>query len=182
MVTAEEKHQIMCGRCRFKFAYRNRDACPRCQTPIVNMTGALLLHYTYYHCTRNKDRKCSQKCLSGAELDRQIDRFLERVQISERFRDYALKYLHELHEKEVGSRNAIIQSQQNAYKLCLAHIDNLVKLKTSPDNADGKRQHANSHASSLLLIQSAPFFANHVISLLAPISTTPAAFTTSNRR
>jgi DNA invertase Pin-like site-specific DNA recombinase len=139
MVTAEEKHQIMCGHCRFKFAYRNRDACPRCQTPIVNMACALFLHYTYYHCTRNKNRKCSQKCLSGTELDRQIDHFLGRVQISERFQGYALKYLHELHEKEVSSRNAIIETQQNAYKLCLAHIDNLVKLKTSPDNADGSR-------------------------------------------
>ena len=32
MVTAEEKHQMMCGTCRFKFAYRGREACPRCHT------------------------------------------------------------------------------------------------------------------------------------------------------
>ena len=60
MVTAEEKHQVMCGNCRFKFAYRKRDACPRCQTPIDTMTKPLFLHYTYYHCGKSKDPGCSQ--------------------------------------------------------------------------------------------------------------------------
>ena len=28
MVTAEEKHQVMCGNCRFKFAYRRSECLP----------------------------------------------------------------------------------------------------------------------------------------------------------
>lgn len=62
---------------------------------------------------------------------------MERIQISERFRDWAIKYLHELHEKESSSQNDIIQAQQKAYRECLGRIDNLVKLKTSSGNADG---------------------------------------------
>jgi len=138
MVTAEEKHQVMCGQCRFKFAYRHRDACPRCLTPIEKMTGALFLHYTYYHCTKKKKPTCAQKCVSGQELERQIDRYLERIQISERFKDWTIKYLHKLHEKESTSRNDIIEAQQKAYQLCLGRIDSLIKLKTSPGNADGR--------------------------------------------
>ncbi len=137
MVTAEEKRQLICSECRFKFAYQNRDACPHCKTPIEKMTGAIFLHYTYYHCTRNKNPSCVQKSVSGKELDRQIEGYLSRIQISERFKDWALKYLHELHEKESVSHNDIIQAQQNAYRECVRRIDNLVKLKTSPDNADG---------------------------------------------
>ena len=34
-------------------------------------------------------------------------------------------------------RNAAIQNQQKAYQDCLKRIDNLVKLKTSPQNVDG---------------------------------------------
>jgi hypothetical protein len=75
--------------------------------------------------------------VSGKELDRQIDDYLARIQISERFRDWAVKYLHELHEKESASRNDVIQAQQKAYRDCLERIDNLVKLKTSSGNADG---------------------------------------------
>ena len=46
MVTAEEKHQLMCGNCRFKFAYRGRDSCPRCGTSIEKMEKPQFLHYT----------------------------------------------------------------------------------------------------------------------------------------
>ncbi|MBI3418004.1 MAG: recombinase family protein [Verrucomicrobia bacterium] len=137
MVTAEEKHQMMCGNCRFKFAYRKRTACPRCKTPIEKMVNPLFLRYCYYHCSKSNRPQCRQKCVSEGELEKQIDAHLARIQISERFRDWALKYLHELHEKESTSRNDIIQSQQTAYQECLRRIDNLVKLKTSPGNADG---------------------------------------------
>jgi DNA invertase Pin-like site-specific DNA recombinase len=137
MVTAEEKHQIICSQCRFKFACRNRTACPRCETPMEKMKAPLFLHYSYYHCTKKKNPGCSQKCVSGKELERQIDDYLARIHISERFRDWALKYLHELHEKESASRNDIIQAQQKAYRECLRRIDNLVKLKTSSSNSDG---------------------------------------------
>ncbi|MEA2715249.1 MAG: hypothetical protein QOG91_277, partial [Candidatus Parcubacteria bacterium] len=95
------------------------------------------LHYTYYHCTKAKDPKCAHKSVSATELDRQIDHYLSRIQISARFKDWALKYLHELHEQESASRNDIIQAQQKAYRDCLGRIDNLVKLKTSPSNAEG---------------------------------------------
>jgi hypothetical protein len=101
------------------------------------MKAPLFLHYSYYHCTKKKNPECSQKCVSGKELERQIDDYLARIHISRRFRDWAIKYLHELHEKESASRNDIIQAQQKAYRECLGRIDNLVKLKTSSSNSDG---------------------------------------------
>ncbi len=137
MVTAEEKHQVMCGKCRFKFAYRKRDACPRCETPIEKMTNPLFLHYTYYHCSKSKRPVCRQKCVSGREMEKQINERLARISISGRFKDYAIKYLHELNATESAARNDIIQSQQKAYQECLRRIDNLVKLKTSSGNTDG---------------------------------------------
>jgi DNA invertase Pin-like site-specific DNA recombinase len=137
MVTAEEKHQIICGNCRFKFAHRKRDSCPHCGTSMEEMSNPHFLHYSYYHCSRSKRPRCRQQYVSGAELEKQIDRYLARVQISVRFKDWAIKYLHELHEKESTSRNDIIAAQQKAYQQCLSEIDNLVKLKTSSSNADG---------------------------------------------
>jgi site-specific DNA recombinase len=139
MVTAEDKYQIICSECRHKFASRNRNACPRCEIPIEKMTGATFLYYTYYHCTKQKNRRCTQKSVSAPEMERQIDGYLARVQISERFKEWAIKYLHELHVKESSSRNDIIRSQQSAYRNCILRIDNLVKLKTAPGNADGSQ-------------------------------------------
>ena len=75
--------------------------------------------------------------MSGTGLEKQIDQYLARVQISERFKEWAVKYLHELHETDSTSRNDIVEAQQKAYQQCLIQIDNLVKLKTSSGNIDG---------------------------------------------
>lgn len=139
MVTAEEKHQVMCGHCRFKFAYRNRDACPRCETPIEKMVKPLFLQYTYYHCSKSRRPACPQQCVSGTELETQIGQHLARIHISEKFKDFCIKYLHELHAQESASQEAILQAHQKAYQECVQKIDNLVQLKTSPSNADGSQ-------------------------------------------
>jgi site-specific DNA recombinase len=136
-VTAEEKLQVICDTCRLKFAYRRRDDCPGCKTPIAEMSKPRFLHYTYYHCTRTKKRTCSQKSIKSGELEKQIVTYLNRIQISERFKTWAIKYLHELHRKETASRNDILRSQQQAYRDCVRQLDQLVKLKTSAHNADG---------------------------------------------
>jgi DNA invertase Pin-like site-specific DNA recombinase len=138
-VTAEEKHQAICGNCKFKFAYRKQNICPRCETPIEKMVNPLLLHYTYYHCSKSKRPMCFQKCVTGRELEKQINESLARICISKQFKEWAFKFLHELHEVETASLHEIIQSQQKAYQECVQEIDNLVKLKTAPSNADGSR-------------------------------------------
>lgn len=146
MVTAEEKHQLMCGHCRFKFAYRQRDNCPRCLTLIEKMSQPLFLHYSYYHCSKSRRPLCRQKCLSSQALDRQIDRQLARLQISTSFKQWAVKYLHELRAQETTARQDITHSRQNAYQQCLRRLEGLVKLQTSPGNADGSLLSAEEYA------------------------------------
>ena len=137
MVTAEEKHQLICSGCRYKFAYRTKDRCPRCHTLIEEMQTPTLLHYTYYHCTKRKDPHCTQGSIEAKSMEQQIDGYLSRIQISERFKHWAIKYLHEMYDQEVAARNDIILSQQRAYQDCLKRLDNLVTLKTSPQNTEG---------------------------------------------
>jgi hypothetical protein len=127
----------MCGNCKFKFACRNRDVCPRCKTTIKKMADPLFLHYTYYHCSRSRRPSCRQKCLSGPELEQQINERLAQISISVRFRDWAIKHLHELDAQEAQSQAEIVQAQEQAYRACLGQIEGLVSLKTSPGNRDG---------------------------------------------
>jgi site-specific DNA recombinase len=137
MVTAEEKHQLICGNCRFKFAYRHRDECPQCHLPIAKLTKPHFLRYVYYHCAKSKNPQCSQGSVGAAALEQQIAAYLSRIQISERVKAWALKFLGELHEQERTSRTDVIRSQQRAYDECLRRLDNLLKLQTSPENTDG---------------------------------------------
>jgi hypothetical protein len=115
-ITAEEKYQLICSQCHCKFAYRQKDRCPRCTTQIDQMKNPTFLHYTYYHCTKRKDPHCTQRSIEASALERQIDAYLSRIQISPRFRDWALANLHEYHEQEVQKRNEIVHSQQKAYQ------------------------------------------------------------------
>lgn len=137
MVTAHEKHQAICSHCRFKFACRNRGACPRCDTPVEKMTNPLFLHYTYYHCGKSKNPECSQKAVSRDELERQIKEYLSKIHISEKFKEWGIKYLRELHEMESRQSREATESRRKAYDDCLLRISNLVKLKTSAANSDG---------------------------------------------
>lgn len=137
-ITCEEKFQTICPICRLKFASMNKTKCPKCETQIEDMVNPTRLHYVYYHCGKSKDRNCDQGCLSEDKLIEQIDKYLESIKISERFKNWAIKRLNTAYDNEKISRNAAIDSFQENYKNCVKKIDNLMKLKISPQNSDNQ--------------------------------------------
>jgi len=137
MVTAEEKNQIICSSCKFKFSSNNRSECPKCKTSIEKMKNPTILYYVYYHCTKRINPDCAQGSVEVKNLEKQIDGYLSNVQISEEFKNWAIKYLKEESEKEVSSRENILASQRKAYNNCLKKLDNLFQLKISPLNNNG---------------------------------------------
>ena len=137
MITAEEKNQVICSTCKSKFSSNSRLDCPKCKTPIEKMKEPTILKYVYYHCTKRKTPRCTQGSIEVKDLEKQIDEYLSRIHISERFKNWAIKYLKEENEKESTSRETILSSQRKAYDSCLKKLDNLFKLKISPLNTDG---------------------------------------------
>ncbi len=136
-ITAEEKFQVICSNCKYKFASQNKEACPKCKTLIEEMKNPTLLHYTYYHCTKRKDPDCSQGSIRLEDLDKEFDKTLSRLQISERFKDWAIKYLNELSDKETEENVVTRKSLQVAVNDTESRLNNLLRLKISPQNADG---------------------------------------------
>ena len=137
-ITAEEKYQIICSTCRHKFSYLNKECCPKCKTELVKMTDPTRLHYVYYHCTKRKDPSCTQGSIEVKLLEEKLDKLLLRIQISERFKTWAIKYLNELNDAEVEDRKVIYKSIQEAIDDCNKRLDNLIKLKISPNNVNGE--------------------------------------------
>jgi DNA invertase Pin-like site-specific DNA recombinase len=137
MVTAEEKNQIICSNCKYKFSSNNRFECPKCRTPIDKMKKPTILHYVYYHCTKKINPNCTQGSTEVKELEKQIDFYLSNIHISEGFKNWAIKYLKEENEKETNSREWVFASQRKAYDNCLKKLNNLFQLKISPANSDG---------------------------------------------
>lgn len=137
MVTVDEKNQIICSSCKFKFSSNNRCECPKCKTPIEKMKNPKILKYVYYHCTKRKNPECTQGSIEVKELEKQIDEYLSNIHISERFKNWAIKYLKEENEKELSSRETILNSQRKTYDNCLKKLNNLFQLKISPLNTNG---------------------------------------------
>ncbi|MGQ9777901.1 MAG: recombinase family protein [Thermodesulfobacteriota bacterium] len=137
MVTAEEKNQIICPVCKFKFSSNNRVECPKCKTLIEKMEKPVILHYVYYHCTKKVNPNCSQGSIEVMELEKQISQCLDMIQISKDFKNWAIKYLKESNDQEIASRESLISSQRKAYDNCLKKLSNLFQLKISPLNYDG---------------------------------------------
>jgi len=137
MITAEEKNQIICPKCKYKFSSNNRFECPKCKTSIEKMKNPTILHYVYYHCTKRRNPNCTQGSVEAKELEKQIVRYLSNIQVSEVFKNWAIKYLKEENEKETSSKETILASQRKAYDNCLKKLDNLFQLKISPLNIKG---------------------------------------------
>lgn len=136
-ITAEDKLQCICTGCKKKFSCKTRDNCSYCGLLISEMSNPVILHYIYYHCTKRVNPKCTQGSITKEEFEKQVDKKLSKIQISERFKDWAIKYLNEANESETEDRNKVLTSLQEAYNDCVKRIDNLVKLKISPHNSDG---------------------------------------------
>ncbi len=137
MVTAEEKNQIICPECKFKFSSNNRFECPKCCTPIEKMRRPTILHYVYYRCTKKINPNCLQKSIEVKELEKQINQYLDNVHISEEFKNWAIQYLQEENKKEISSIKNIFTSQKKAYDNCVKKLENLFQLKISPLNSNG---------------------------------------------
>ena len=137
MVTAEEKWQLTCKNCKFKFSTHNTNICPRCNIAITEMKNPKLLHYIFYRCTKkNPTVKCAQRYVRLELLENQVDFLLTKIEIPESFKDWAIKYLNELHDQESKDQSAIAESVSVKYRDCLDRINNLIKLKISPMNSD----------------------------------------------
>ena len=145
MITKEEydKVQIILGRKgrpRLKthhFALTGLINCGECGCIITAETKSKYYpktnnaaSYTYYHCTRKKvNIKCHQKPIKEQDLENQIDNLLTKIQISEEFKNWALKYLHEVHEQEIDDRTVIYKSLQEAYNATQGKLDSLLDLR-----------------------------------------------------
>ncbi len=136
-VTVEEKNQIICPKCKYKFSTNKRNDCPRCKTLIEEMQRPTLLRYVYYHCTKRKRTTCSQRSIELTELETEMSELFAQIQISVGFKDWVIRGLKEAQETESEGRELILQSQRKAYDSCLRKLDNLLQLRISPLNSNG---------------------------------------------
>jgi DNA invertase Pin-like site-specific DNA recombinase len=166
MITEEEYDRVQFllgrkGRPRPKthvYAFTGLMRCGNCGAAIIvdekwkHQKNGNIHHYIYYRCSKKFNKKRGAKCLEKyVELDdfeNQIDQILSSIEIPQKFRDWALKYLHEINTNEAKSHESIIEAKHRRYETIVKQVDNLLLEYTSPDNA-GKQLITNEEYSKL---------------------------------
>jgi DNA invertase Pin-like site-specific DNA recombinase len=106
-VVGDEKWQIICGNCKKKFASQNKECCPFCGIKIEKMDKKKVLHYVYYHCTKKRNSRCSQKGVRVEDLETQIDDALKYINIGEKYMMWAIETLKDKTKEEVHTQKSI---------------------------------------------------------------------------
>lgn len=144
MITREEfdKVQFLLGKVstrpkEYDFALRGPISCGECgamitaEHKIKRQKNGKVHNYIYYHCTKRKEVKCSQKAIEEKVLEKQIATFLEGIEIPESFRTWAMSVLREQNKAEAETREKIMVTHRREYDKIAKKLDNLIDLRAA---------------------------------------------------
>ena len=172
MITAEEfnRVQFLLGKKgkqkphTHRFAFTGLVRCGSCGAMITAeekwkyQKNGKVHHYIYYHCTKKINPDCTEKSLELDEFSKQVDKRILKISISEKFKDWAIRYLHEVRQNEAISHEETLLSKHKKLENVVAQIDNLLLKYTSPENSEGEimtGEEYTRHRSALLKEKSA---------------------------
>jgi len=125
-----------------RFAFTGIMHCGNCgasitaEEKIKRQKNGNVHRYIYYRCTKRIDEKCPQKTIELSLLTAQADTIIRGLTISDKFKDWAIKYLHEVRQNEAQSNEQTLANKQTRLLEITKQLDNLLLRLTSPSNAD----------------------------------------------
>ncbi len=136
-VTCEEKYQIICPTCKTKFHKgKKTDECPNCHMKIEEMKDPKLLHYIFYHCTKRVHKDCSQGSITLENMEKEIDYKLQKFEIDQDYRDFAIDHLKELNTAEEQEQETLRDRLNKRLEETNWSINNLIRLRTRRENVN----------------------------------------------
>lgn len=129
---------------KHRFAFTGLMRCGNCgamitaEEKIKRQKNGNIHRYIYYRCTKQKDEKCQQRAVELSELSKQIDAEINKLTISEKFKDWAIRYLHEIRQTEAQTHEATLKSSERDHLRLIQQLDNLLLKYSSPENSEGQ--------------------------------------------
>ena len=129
---------------KHEFEFTGMMRCGSCSSAITaerrtkTQQNGNVHHYLYYHCTKRSTTPCHEKSIEEKELWRQVDFALSKLEISEQFKDWAIKYLHEYRSGEAKANDEILEAKQKELLNVNRQLDSLVLKYTAPENETGE--------------------------------------------
>jgi len=156
-IGADHKYQIVCD-CKYKFCYRDKEFCPKCNTKISKMKTPKYLSYTYYY---NVKRSKSNKKTKYIEEKKIIQFILEYIRSSLAISDnlflWSTRYLKKVYEKGKDNQEIKKASLNKEKKLINQKIGKLKDLyyndAISVEEYKEENQKLKNEKESLMLIE-----------------------------
>ena len=168
MITEEEFNQVqtLLGRYEGKaklqthdFAYTGIMSCGSCNASITaeekwkRYKNGTSHRYVYYHCTKRKDKNCKEKYLEEKELEKQIDFVLQKFQISEQFKDWAIRFVHEPRQDQQSQKEESQTQKQRRIGEIAKQLEGMFLKYTSPANSDGSLIPDNEYRTAKMKLE-----------------------------
>lgn len=148
MITEKEFDQVQKllgrdGRPRPKehrFAFTGLMKCGNCgamitaEEKIKKQKNGNVHYYVYYHCTKRIDKNCPEKMIELSTLNGKIDELMRGLTISDKFRTWAIRYLHEVRQNEAQSNQSVLENKQKLLLRITDQLQNLILKYTAPEN------------------------------------------------
>jgi predicted metal-binding protein len=90
-------------------------------------------YYTYYHCTKRKNPRCSQRSISEAKMEEQITEALKLIHIPNEILSVLMRLVDGINKKEIEDQSTNLESLQAKYNKVLSKMDKLIDM-----NLDGR--------------------------------------------
>lgn len=116
---------IKCGECM--------DSMVTAEEKIKKQKNGKVHRYIYYHCSKRKHPNCTQKCIEEKVLEEQIKKAIKEFTIPADLHNFALKWCRIENAKESKTTNAVINTQQKAYKDCINKIYGLIDMRAAKE-------------------------------------------------
>lgn len=156
---ADHKNQLICTKCKKKFSYNNKSACPECLLPIEKMKDPKQLNYVFYQSIRErKNPSIKALCVEEKKIDAFLSGFFEaNLAMSPELSAWCIKHIGELADKEL-KEDADRTKSHNERKIALEHkLSRLLDVRlsrsetTASDDAmyDAKEKELKTELASL---------------------------------
>ncbi|MCX6753002.1 MAG: recombinase family protein [Candidatus Nomurabacteria bacterium] len=107
------KFQLICD-CKYKFAYRDKNNCPKCNKEINKLNNPKYLIKSYYYNVRKKKNKIPYKGLNEEYITKEVKQYFnENLTFSNSLLNWSKKYIHELKDKEINDNILVRKDKEN---------------------------------------------------------------------
>jgi hypothetical protein len=125
------------------FAFTGMMKCATCgcsitaQAKVKRCKNGNVHHYVYYNCTKKRYTVgCTEKHVEVKQLHLQIGQILKDIKISEEFRDWAVRHVHEIRKNEAESDSVALKTKHKECEEVTQQLQSLTLNFTAPTNKD----------------------------------------------